>query len=110
MRSARRIIRSTLRIYMTSQSSGRNPRRSRSGGGSRRRGDDRSHRPRPVTKAPVKMTLWEKFLGFFSGNGSPPIARVPQQPKRNGDRPERSSQSRKVESVEVTTPRLYVGN
>jgi RNA recognition motif-containing protein len=57
------------------------------------------------------MTLWEKFLGLFNGNGSPPIARVPQQqPKRNGDRPERSSSPRKVESVAVTTPRLYVGN
>jgi RNA recognition motif-containing protein len=58
------------------------------------------------------MTWWEKFLGFFNGNGSPPVARVPQQPqqsKRNGDRPERSRE-RKVESVEVTTPRLYVGN
>ncbi len=56
------------------------------------------------------MTWWEKFLGFFNGNGSPPIARVPQESKRNGERRERSNQPRKVESVEVTTPRLYVGN
>jgi RNA recognition motif-containing protein len=48
-------------------------------------------------------------MGFFSGNGQPPIARV-EQPQRNGDRPERAVQSRKPESVEVTTPRLYVGN
>ena len=30
--------------------------------------------------------------------------------KRNGSHPERAPQSRKPESVEVTTPRLYVGN
>lgn len=47
-------------------------------------------------------------MGLFS-NGNPPIARVPQT--RNGsdsNQPPRSA--RKPETVEVTTPRLYVGN
>ena len=94
---------------MASQTSGRNSRRPRGGGGSRRRGDDRPYRQNGPAKAPLKKTFWEKFLGFFSGNGNPPIARI-EQPQRNGSRPERSVQSRKPESVEVTTPRLYVGN
>jgi len=48
-------------------------------------------------------------VAAFFTNGSPPIARV-EQPTRNGSQPERAAQSRKPESVEVTTPRLYVGN
>ena len=55
-------------------------------------------------------------MAFFGG-GNPPIARVPEQPRstsnsngsRNGGESPRSS-SRRPESVEVTTPRLYVGN
>ena len=97
---------------MASHSSGRGSRRPR-GGGSRRRGDDRPYRPRNSTpQAPAKKSLWDKFLAFFS-NGNPPIAKVPQPARTNGshssDSP-RSSSSRKPESVEVTTPRLYVGN
>lgn len=48
-------------------------------------------------------------MGFF-GNGK---TSAPQNaaPKRNGTPPARASvQSRKPESVAVTTPRLYVGN
>jgi RNA recognition motif-containing protein len=64
----------------------------------------------------LKLTLWEKIVAFFNGNGSPPIARVPQQPRngsaqqqgRGDNQPARTS--RKPESVAVTTPRLYVGN
>jgi RNA recognition motif-containing protein len=63
-------------------------------------------------------------MGIFGGNGKPPIARPPvmrdEAPRSNGarseqpqrqerqERPERTQ--RKPESVEVTTPRLYVGN
>ena len=94
---------------MTSQSSGRGSRRGR-GGSSRRRGDDRSYRPKSSPKAPAKKSFWDKIMGFFS-NGNPPIARV-EQP-RNGStspRAERDRSSRKPESVPVSTPRLYVGN
>ena len=96
---------------MASHSSGRGSRRPR-GGGSRRRGDDRPYRQRnsSAPKAPAKQSLWEKFLAFFS-NGNPPIAKVPPQARANGSHPGDSPRpSRKPESVEVTTPRLYVGN
>ena len=104
---------------MTSQGNGRGPRRSR--GGSRRRGggggSDRRDRQSTPAKAPAKKSLWDTIKGFFGGNGNPPIARPPvvrSEAPRNGarpDRPERQERSsRKPESVEVTTPRLYVGN
>ena len=93
---------------MASQSSGRNSRRPRGGGGSRRRGDDRPYRQRGPAKAPVKKTFWQKVAAFFT-NGNPPMARV-AQPARNGSQAARVVQPRKPESVEVTTPRLYVGN
>jgi RNA recognition motif-containing protein len=56
-------------------------------------------------------------MAFFGG-GNPPIARVPQPARssnsngaRNGnDGGDTRSSSRRPESVEVTTPRLYVGN
>jgi RNA recognition motif-containing protein len=59
-------------------------------------------------------------MAFFGG-GNPPIARVPTPPRSssstststsNGSRNGESSRasSRRPESVEVTTPRLYVGN
>ena len=107
---------------MTSQGNGRGPRRPR--GGSRRRGGGGGgeHRQRHTTpaKAPAKKSLWDTIKGFFSGNGNPPIARPPvvrSEAPRNGDRAEQPQRQerqertqRKPESVEVTTPRLYVGN
>ena len=111
---------------MTSQGNGRGPRRPR--GGSRRRGgDDRRSRPNTPPQAPVKKSFFETITdtikGFLGGNGSPPIARPPvaraETSRSNGSRPEqpqrqerqeRERTQRKPESVEVTTPRLYVGN
>src|SRR3954454_22787963 len=98
---------------MNNQSQGRNGRRSR-GGRSRRRGDDRPYRPNSsASKAPAKQTLWEKIVGFFS-NGKPAPVRA-EQPRRNGATssaaPSAPRASRKPpEQVEVTSPRLYVGN
>ena len=108
MRSARTVT--TSRIHMTSHSPGRGSRRTR-GGRSRRGGGDRPYRQQSSTpKAPVKQTLWEKIAGFFTGNGKQQAPqRRPEQP-RNGSHPAPRPQSRKPESVEVTTPRLYVGN
>ena len=101
---------------MTSQSSGRNGGR-RSRGGSRRRGDNRARYQDRPAKAPAKKSFWEKLTAFFSG-GKPAPARPAPEARRggsgsssggsNGFEPSRSS--RKPEAVEVTTPRLYVGN
>ena len=96
---------------MKSQSPGRNSRRPRRGG-SRRRFDTRDERV--VSKAPAKKSFWQKITAFFGGADSP--AKRPA-PARNGSsvaRPEAAPRpartTRKPESIEVTTPRLYVGN
>jgi RNA recognition motif-containing protein len=105
---------------MTSHSSGGRPRRSR--GGSRRRGD-RDRNPRyqdtRAAKAPPK-TFWQRVAAFFKGGSA--TDKKPASPSRNGSHEPRPQQqaprpqaqqerpSRKPEAVEVTSPRLYVGN
>jgi RNA recognition motif len=96
---------------MKSQSPGRSARRQRRGG-SRRRFDTRGDRAE--SRAPAKKSFWQKITAFFGSadssakpagsgrNGSPQA--------RNGAAPRQARVSRKPESVEVTTPRLYVGN
>ena len=92
---------------MTFQSSGRNGRRSR--GGSRRRGGNRPRHQSAPSRAPAKKSFWQKIAAFFTGGKPAPATRpVAQTPRSNGFEPSRSP--RKPESVEVTTPRLYVGN
>lgn len=65
---------------------------------------------------PAKQTLWQKITGFFSPDGNSsttPVNSSPSERPRNGAaRPasEPARSSRKPESIEVTTPRLYVGN
>jgi len=81
--------------------SGRGPRRS----GARSRNDSR-----PSPSAPAPKTFWQKLIGFFKSapkataasnrNGS---SAAPAQPSSRGS-------SRKPEAVEVTSPKLYVGN
>jgi RNA recognition motif-containing protein len=87
---------------MNSYPSGRRPRRSR--GGSRRRGDRRAHQEQPAAKAP-KKTFWQRLAAFF-GDGKP--VKKPATVSRNGAPQPRPA--RKPESIEVTSPRLYVGN
>jgi RNA recognition motif-containing protein len=91
---------------MASYQSGRNGRRPR--GGSRRRGDN--NRPRhqsAPSRAPAKKSFWQKIAAFFTG-GDKPAPRPVEPARSNGSEPSRTP--RKPESVEVTTPRLYVGN
>ncbi len=98
---------------MKSQSPGRNSRRPRRGG-SRRRFDTRDERAE--SKAPAKKSFWQKVTAFFGGADSSvkrpaPAVRNGSAPVRSGAaRPERERVTRKPESIEVTTPRLYVGN
>jgi RNA recognition motif-containing protein len=113
MRSACNEIGLQLRISMKSQSSGRSPRRRR--GGSRRRFDSRGERA-AASKAPAKKSFWQKITAFFGGSNNHSVqsstpARNGSTPARNGATPVRSVRpARKPENVEVTTPRLYVGN
>jgi RNA recognition motif-containing protein len=114
MRFARTLIQLKLSTHMPTQTSGR-PRRSR-GGRSRRNGGNRPNRQEYTPKAAAKkQTLWQKIAGFFSGDAKPAPKRA-EQPRMNGSHPQKSSApkpertSRKPEQVEVTSPRLYVGN
>src|SRR3954447_24455916 len=91
---------------MKSHTSGRRSRRSR--GGSQRRGDRQPRHQETRAKAP-KQTFWQRLAGFF-GNGQ--TEKKPASVDRNGS-PQQQSQSRpqrKPEPVEVSSPRLYVGN
>jgi RNA recognition motif-containing protein len=87
---------------MNSHPSGRRSRRSR--GGSRHRGDRRGYQERPPAKAP-KKTFWQRLAAFFGNDKS---AKKPATVSRNGA--PQSRPARKPEAVEVTSPRLYVGN
>jgi hypothetical protein len=94
---------------MASYQSGRNGRRSR--GGSRRRGDNRSRHENAPLRAPAKKSLLQRIMDLFTGGGKPAARPTVQreQTRENGSEPT-ARPSRKPEAVEVTTPRLYVGN
>src|SRR5260370_7982352 len=100
MRSANSIIGLNVRINMNSYTDGRRAPRSR--GGSRRRGNGHARRQREEPKE-QKKTIWQRIAAFF-GNG----ATKPEATPRNGAQPSRPA--RKPERIEVTSPRLYVGN
>ena len=88
---------------MNSYSSGRRSRRPRGGG--RRRGSQERVRGQQETVKTQKKTFWQRIAEFFGNGGEKKKSTV--QP-RNGAQPSRPS--RKPERVEVTSPRLYVGN
>ena len=89
--------------------SGRGPRRS-----SPRANSDRNDRnePRAPQRPPAKKTFWQKLAGFFKRDAKPAAAKprpaYPSYPNANG-RPE-PRHARTPETVEVTTPKLYIGN
>jgi hypothetical protein len=118
-------------------SSGR--RSSRRGGRrpDRPRGGSRPNRQEPVAPTPPKkLTFWQKIAAFFGAKPAAPASRsngygtIPRETSR-GERPERKERSERAERpqraerparaerpsgfrtpeiVEVTSPRLYVGN
>jgi RNA recognition motif len=102
-RSALLTIGLNLRINMNSYSSGRRSRRPR-GGGRRRENYERSGARQGAAKT-QKKTFWRRVAEFF-GNGGEKGKTVAQP--RNGAQP--SPPTRKPERIEVTSPRLYVGN
>jgi RNA recognition motif-containing protein len=95
---------------MTSHSSGRRPRRSR--GGSHRRGDRRPRQQETRAQAP-KKTFWQKLAALFSnGKTEKKPAAATFNASRNGasQQEHQPRPQRKPEPVEVSSPRLYVGN
>jgi hypothetical protein len=95
---------------MNSHSYGRGQRHGR--GRSRRRGG-RGRFQEQRAPAPKQKTFWQRIAAFFGGNGGGQKKPAPQS--RNGQQPQHQQQreprqQRKPEPVEVTSPRLYVGN
>ena len=90
---------------MKSHSSGRRSRRSR--GGSHRRSDRRPRHQEMRAKAAPQKTFWQRLAAFFS-NGKPEEKAA--SVNRNGAAPQTPRPQRKPEPVEVSSPRLYVGN
>jgi RNA recognition motif-containing protein len=88
---------------MNSYSSGRRSRRPRGGG--RTKGNQERFRGQQEPIKPQKKTFWQRVVEFFGNGGEKKkSATLP----RNGAQPSRPA--RKPERVEVTSPRLYVGN
>jgi len=86
------------------------PRGRRPSGGGRRRSNNRGqdNRREPTTETPKKLSLWRRLLAFFTG-GSARKAAPQSHSEQNHPQPERR-RSGPPERVEVTSPRLYVGN
>ena len=97
---------------MNSHSYGR---RQRHGGGWSRRRGGRARLQEQRPQAPKQKTFWQRIAAFFGGNGggqrkSAPQSRNGQQERQQQQRDQQPRPQRKPESVEVTSPRLYVGN
>jgi len=95
---------------MNSYQQGRRQRHER--GRARRRGG-RGRFQEQRAPAPKQKTFWQRIAAFFGNGGD---TRKPATQSRNGQQQQRqrsqeqSRPSRKPEPVEVTSPRLYVGN
>ena len=95
-----------IRDPMKSQSMHYSGRRSRRG---RRKRSGRGGAPNPTPNpTPPKPTFWQRVIGFFKG---PQEAAPPKPVERQGQNgTTKEKVSRKPELVEVTSPKLYVGN
>lgn len=93
------------------------------GSGRRGRGSRRSSRSRSESRAPqatapaapVKKTLWQKIIAFFKPEAKPATTATADRssaPQRtSGAQPRTEPRpTRKPEAVEVTSPKLYIGN
>jgi hypothetical protein len=96
---------------MKSQSSHYTGRRSRRG--RRKRSGRGPSSPQTVNTPKTKLSFWQRIVAFFTGDKSPASSKsVPSKP---ADKPaavttQKEKISRKPELVEVTSPKLYVGN
>jgi len=91
-------------------------RRDNNRGGRRRYNDrndrnDRSRGPREnrTQQAPKKLTFWQKIVAFFTGGSKKKVtpAQRSSRPPYEGKTERRSP---RPEAVEVSSPKLYVGN
>jgi hypothetical protein len=89
---------------MKSQSMHYSGRRSRRG---RRRRSSRPATPATPTAPKAKLTFWQRIVAFFKGS-SPASEQEVEKPVQSATTKEKVS--RKPELVEVTSPKLYVGN
>jgi RNA recognition motif-containing protein len=98
------------------RSGGRGPRRS---GGRRSSGGSEERSSAPAPKTPEKKSLWQKIIGIFTpkkpSNGSarprPEYQPRSQSSARSTSAPAATPRPvRKPEAIEVTSPKLYVGN
>jgi RNA recognition motif-containing protein len=97
---------------MNSHSYGRHQRHGR--GRSRRRGGRGRFQDKQRAPAPKQKTFWQRIVEFFGNGGQ----KKQTTPSRNGQQqhlPRAQEQleprpQRKPEAIEVTSPRLYVGN
>ena len=104
MRFARVIIRNSLKINMKSYTSGRSRHRR---GRSRRHGGDGQGRRSDAKAAPQKKGFWSRIADFFAA----PDKGAAKPAQRNGSQSRQETRTpRKPEPIEVTSPRLYVGN
>lgn len=93
---------------MRSQNNGRHSRRGGRGRSRNRNNDARSRQTGPAKAAP-KKGFWSRIAAFFSeGKNSTPRSNGSHPPQR--ERTPTARTPRKPEAVEVTSPRLYVGN
>jgi len=91
--------------------------RSRSRRGRSNRGPRRDREETPVAP-PKPLTLWERVVAFFTGSNPEPAGASSTRPpsarpaRVEVARPPRDTKPsvRKPELVDVTTPRIYVGN
>jgi hypothetical protein len=93
---------------MKSQSMHYSGRRSRRG---RRKRSGRGGAPTTIPTKQPKPTFWQRVIAFFKG--SPQVTAPPKPIERqgqNGTTTTKEKISRKPELVEVTSPKLYVGN
>jgi hypothetical protein len=86
-------------------------RRQRHGRGRSRRRGGRGRFQEQHASTPKQKTFWQRIVAFFGNGGG---AGKPATQSRNGQQqqppPQQPRPARKPEAVEVTSPRLYVGN
>lgn len=88
--------------------SGRRSRRGR-----RRRSSSDSSTGREATTPKPKLTFWQRVVAFFAGDTKKTIVTPPkpqEKPAATTVAAPKEKISRKPELVEVTSPKLYVGN